>query len=483
MLFIRKLTVVMFYASLPLLIPFFYSLYTGDSAWLPIGSSILVLAFPAIPEVVVGIVNNVKNFIRSLFRPETPFNYAAIIDTERMKKEVETLTLGEILALTSVAWIVVPLISTIPYLYYDMSLTDAVFESISGWTSTGLSALPTLENLPKSLILFRSITQWIGGLGIVVLILSVMRGREAICFLKAEGRSAGEIGLGKTVGLIFKTYLTLTALGIIALFLLDIDLFNAVNLTFSGVSNGGFFPFDSFEFTDMQKFALAIMMFAGATSFLFYRNIARGRLSKAFFDEEFLLYVLITLSAIGLIVLVGGEGVYNTILNTMSAIACGGFAIGDLSIMHSFPIYLLLLLMLSGGMVGSTTGGIKLWRILVIIKAIILHIKSAFLPAGSVQLVKINGAPISEHLVAESTIFVFAYISLFLFASGVFIATGYDLQNALFMVSSALGNVGLSVVDVSAMSDLAKVFLMILMYLGRIEIFPSFALISYILRR
>jgi len=481
--FLKKLAAVMFYASIPMLIPLFYSLYVGDGAWVPIAITTLLLAFPAVPQLVKSIFDNVKSFLLSLVNPDVPFNYSVLLDIKVMRKEVETLTLGQILTLTSVAWILVPTISMIPYLHYGIPLVDAFFESMSGWTSTGLSALPTLQNLPESLILFRSITQWVGGLGIVVLILTVVRGKEAMSFLKAEGRTMTEVGIGETVGTIFRTYAFLSIAGILLLVFLGVGMFEAVNLAFAGISNGGFFPFDSFEFTDLQKFALAMLMFAGATSFIFYRNIWQGKAKKSVLDEEFLLYVIITISAILLIAYIGGEDFYNTVLNTISAIACGGFAIGDLSVLHHFPVYLLIILMLSGGMVGSTTGGIKLWRILVIVKAIGNQIRAAFLPSGSVQVVKINNAAVNEHVIVESATFVFTYLLLFLFASGVFIIANYSLENSLFMVASALGNVGLSTVSVPAVGPMGKSFLILLMYLGRIEIFPSLALISYIVRR
>ncbi|MBU0591806.1 MAG: potassium transporter TrkG [Candidatus Micrarchaeota archaeon] len=481
--FLKKLTTVMFYTSIPLLLPLIYSIYIGDGAWIPIALTIGILAFPAIPQIVMGIYQNFRNLIKKAIEPTAAFNYHQFIDIDEMRKRVEVLTLGEIFVITSIVWILVPLISSIPYVYYGIPIVDAFFESMSGWTSTGLSALPTLGILPPSMILFRSMTQWIGGLGIVVLILAVVRGREATSFLKAEGRANNEIGIAETIGMIFKVYLGLTIAGIVLLILLDMDFFNAVNLSFSGVSNGGFFPFDSFEFTDLQKFALAILMFAGATSFIFYKNSWEGKIKQALFDEEFVLYVIITVSAIILIVLIAGEGWYNTALNTISAIAAGGFAIGNLSIMHAFPTYLLVILMLSGGMVGSTTGGIKLWRILVIFKAIARQIRTSFLPTGSVQIVKINATPINEHEIVESAMFVFTYIFIFLFACGIFMIANYSLQNSLFMVASAMGNVGLSTVSVPDIGELGKLFLTVLMYVGRIEIFPSLALIRYIMRR
>ncbi|HID72476.1 TPA: hypothetical protein EYP38_00925, partial [Candidatus Micrarchaeota archaeon] len=375
MSFFQKLTAVMFYASLPLLIPFFYSLYNGDGGWVPIGMTIFILASPAVPGVIMSIFENIANLIKHLLQPDAQFNYGSILNMAEMRKHVEMLTFGEIMALTSFAWLLIPTIATIPYIYYGVEPVDAFFESVSSWTSTGLTALKSVEVLPKSIILFRSVTQWIGGLGIVVLMLTIVKGKEAISFLKAEGLSPSEVGIGKTVGMILKIYITLSILGIAALYALDIGLFDAVNLSLSGVSNGGSFPFDHYEFSNIQKIVLAMLMFAGATSFLFYRNISRGEFRKALLDEEYLLYVSIIIAAIALIYFIGGEEFFNTVLNTISSIACGGYAIGDLSVMHAFPIYILILLMLSGGMLGSTTGGIKLWRILVIIKAILKHVK------------------------------------------------------------------------------------------------------------
>ncbi|MFH1785222.1 MAG: potassium transporter TrkG [Candidatus Micrarchaeota archaeon] len=478
-----KLFAVMFYASIPLLVPFIYSLYIGDDGWIPIGITIAILALPAIPQMILAIADNISNFIKSILNPEVPFNYAKIVNTEEIRKKVEVLTLGEVLVITSVAWILVPLISVIPYLYYGVPGIDAIFESVSGWTSTGLSALQTVDVLPESVIFFRSTTQWIGGLGIVILILSTLRGREAISFLRAEGRNQAELGIGQTVALTFKVYVAITIAGMALLLLSGFDLFNSVNLALSGLSNGGFFPFDNYEFLPIQKIVLAILMFGGATSFLFYNNIWHGKIGRSIIEEEFIFYLFITVLAIMMIIAIGKEDIFNTVLNGISAVATGGFGIGDLSILHNFAIYVLILMMLSGGMVGSTTGGIKLWRILVILKALAKQVKETFLPHGSVQVVKINGLPINERMIVESATFVFAYLLLFLFSAGVFLAVGYGVNNSLFIVASAMGNVGLSTISVPTMSTMAKTFLMVLMYLGRIEIFPFLALVGYLVRR
>lgn len=483
MLFLKRLAVLMFYASLPLFIPLGYSIYLEDGAWATLAFTILLMAIPAVPQILKHIFQNIKNFVISIFKPDTPFNYANLLDLDKMREEVAELTLGQILALVSAAWLIIPAISAIPYLAYSFEPVDAYFESISGWTSTGLSALPSLNGLPPSIILYRSVTQWIGGLGIVILMLTVMKGREAKHFLKAEGRTATDVGISKTAGNIWGIYLVLTLVGIALLYAVGFDPLNSVNLTLAGVSNGGFFPFDSYDFDDSQKIILASLMFGGATSFIFYRNLFARKFKEAFFDEELALYILITVTAVGLIYVVGHEGIFNTFLNSVSAIACGGFAIGDLSIMSAFPTYIIILLMLMGGMMGSTTGGIKLWRILVLLKSIMRNIKSAFLPVGSVQIVKINGNPISEEFIVESSTFIFAYILLFLFGCGVLMAIEYEIEDSMFMIASAMGNVGLAIIPIPEMAQGTKIFLIALMYLGRIEIFPSLALIRYLVRR
>ncbi len=480
MVFLKKLAAVMFYASIPLLLPFFYSIYADDGAAFSIGITVFVLAFAGIPGVLKNIADTISGLVRHFFHPETPWNYANIFNVESMRKQVDVLTLGEILALTSIAWIVIPAISSIPYLYYGLTPIDAFFESVSGWTTTGLSVIASVSNLPHSIILFRSITQWLGGLGIVVLMLTVIRSSESSKFLKIEGRSSSEIGFGSTVSSIWKIYLTLTVVGIILLFVADIDFFNSVNLTFAGISTGGFFSFDSFDFSLIQKFVLALITISGATSFLFYRNLGRGNIKKAFFDEEFIFYLSIILLSFVLIFSISHEDTYDSFFGVVSAITSSGFDLAKIIPFHDFSKYILVILMIMGAMVGSTGGGLKLRRILILVKSLILHIRAAFLPSGTVQVVKLNGSPVENSAILESSIFVFSYLLLFLVATGVFIAINYTIIDSMFIVASAIGNVGLSTIQVSALGFGTKLFLIILMYLGRIEIFPSLALIKFI---
>ncbi len=479
-----RLRGVMFYAGIPLLIPAIYGYWLGEEIWHVLALTAAIMMLAEVPGLIAGGFRSIIDFFRGavrwiLRRGEKAWGTGLAV--EELGKKLDELTLGEALALTSLAWIVIPAIGAIPYAYAGLGPVDAFFESMSGWTSTGLSVVDSPENFPHSLILFRSITQWIGGLGIIVLMLAVLRGREARALLKAEGRESLGASISKTVRTYWKIYFVLSIVGLGLLYALGIDLFNSINLMMSGISNGGFFPFSHYDFTDAQKFALAGLMFAGATSFVFFDKVGKGRIFSAVKDEELILYVLLTVVAVGLIAYVGQEEVYNSILNSVSAIACGGFAIGDVAVMHEFSKYMIILLMICGGMYGSTTGAVKLWRILVVGKSVSQRIKQSFLPAGAVQAVKVNGVAIGAEAVIESAVFIFAYMALLLFGAGVFIAAGDGMVDSLFIVASSMGNVGLSTFTISVIPGAHKAFLILLMYLGRIEIFPSLALARYII--
>lgn len=480
---LRKLAVVMFYASVPLLMAAGYSLINGDDGWMPISATILIMALPAVPQIAFGIIDNAMNLLRSVVEKDRPFNYARLVDIEGMKEQVKTLTMGDVLAITGLSWILVPLIGSIPFMYYGISPIDSVFESMSAWTSTGLSALSTVKLVPPSVIFYRSIAQWVGGLGIVVLILSTTKGREAVSFLRAEGRSQAELSIGSTVSTIFNVYLGLTAIFIVTTLALGFSLFDAVNLVFAGISNGGFTPFDSYPMTDLQKANLAVMMLAGATSVLFFRNIWQLKFERAVADEEFIMYVAVFAGAIALAIFFANENGFSFALDAAAALAGGGFGIGNLQVHHAYSIYLLILLMLCGAMTGSTTGAIKLWRLLVIGKAVWRQVKENVHIGGVVQVIKINNLPIPDRMILESTIFVFAYILIFLAASGAFMVWEYGTEDSMFVVATAMGNVGLSTISIPAVHGAGKLLLILLMYVGRVEIFPSLVLVAFLTRR
>jgi trk system potassium uptake protein TrkH len=223
-------------------------------------------------------------------------------------------------------------------------------------------------------------------------------------------------------------------------------------------------------------------MFIGAISFVTHNKIFSGHLS-VLLSQEFLLYVSLIVIGVALITFLGHDEFHNTLLNTVSAIACGGFAIGDLSVLHEFSIYVLVILMVCGGMYGSTTGGIKLWRILVALKVIWSRIRAYFVPSGTVQIITLDKNPVSQEAITEVLGFIFLYLAIFLICAGVFMAWDFGIVDSMFTVASALGNVGLSTIDIYALPDYSKAFLVFMMYIGRIEILPVLAMIRFMFGR
>ncbi|MFH0927408.1 MAG: potassium transporter TrkG [Candidatus Micrarchaeota archaeon] len=481
--FFSTLSVILFYSAIPLILPLGYAYYYNEPSFTPIWQIMALMMLPAIPWLAGFILKKIWSFFtylfKFIFRKEPTYNFAFSIISK--PPEISSLKFGDILSLAAICWIIIPIIWAYPYYVAGMQPIDAIFESFSGWTTTGLSTISSFASFPDSIILYRSLTQWIGGLGIIFLMLTFLRHRQAKNLLASEGKDTMELGSRKTALTLWRIYLILTLLSIAALFLSGMGIFNSVNIAFAGISTGGFLPFASFPFLSIQKLIMAATMFLGATSFVTHNKIFSGNLS-ALWSEEFRLYVLIALVACAIIFYVGHEGFEETYLNGISALSSTGFTLTSLAL-HPLTIYILILLMIFGGMYGSTAGGLKIWRILLATKLVLSRIREYFLPQNSVQAIKIDGVAISDPTIRDAMGFIFIYLMLFLACSGAFLAWGYSLQDSIFTVSSAIGNVGLATVDIAPMGDTAKILLSALMYLGRIEILPVLALLRLLAGR
>jgi len=478
-----KLFAILFYAALPLLIPVWYAYSSNDWIFWPMATSVVLMLLPSIPYVfgvVADTATKLFNYlIRYLFKKEIPWNYAALI---AKKPELPAMKFGDMMALTSLAWLVIPLITAYPYFALGFSPVNSFFESMSGWTSTGLSIINNVDAFPKSFILFRSMTQWIGGLGIIILMLTIFKSRESENLMKSEGKQSLDLGIAQTAKSYWWIYVILTSIAALLLLISGFDLFNAINLAMAGLANGGWFPFTSYNFTQLNKIIIALTMLAGATSFVIYKRVWSGNF-KAFLSEEFLLFLSLIVLSVALIFYVTGDDIYNSFFNVVSGFASGGFSIGDLSIMHEFSKYVIVLLMVVGAMSCSTAGGIKLWRIEVALKSVLAKIKASFLPTGTVQIIHLDGSSINNDEILSIMTFIFLYLLVFLVSAGALMSVGISAVSSLFVVASAMGNVGLSTVSIPVLNDSARVLLIALMYLGRIEILPMLALLRFLLKR
>jgi len=379
------------------------------------------------------------------------------------------------------------LLSAIPFaLSTGMPFLDAFFEAVSGVTTTGLSVAPA--DVGPVFLFARSWLQWVGGIGVVIIILMVFV-TPGISAYRLYAVNAGEQKTRPTVmataTLLVKIYCVLTAISFFILLLGGMSPFDAVCHALSSVSTGGFSTrsesvagFSEF----VIPFLITISCLMGAFNFSLYPKMLEDK--KAFFtDIQFRYFLIFALIGILLMLftLLGslpfGEAVSVTVFQAFSALSTAGFATVDINMLPDGSKAVLTVLMWVGGSVGSTAGGIKILRLVILLKVVHLVFIRYFLPREALTPLKIGDEVIESEMVYNILTFVFLYSMVLVVSSFLFMLYGFGLDNALFEVSSALGTVGLSCGITSAsMPDLLKGVLIVDMLLGRIEIIPLFIL-------
>ncbi|MFH0818341.1 MAG: potassium transporter TrkG, partial [Candidatus Micrarchaeota archaeon] len=440
----------MFLAGIPLLVPVVYSLILNEGIWFWMFLSVLLLLLPGFKRIASSCYLALKEkALRFFSDPSTiiSWKFQSLFELDLLEsiRKKERLTNSEALAVAAVCWMIVPVITAVPYWMHGYSITDGLFDSFSGWTATGLSTIDNPELLPPGFILFRSFTLWIGGAGIILFALLVIGPPGSENLMMAEGREGMAIGVRNTVKIIWVIYLFLTLCGVFMLLMTGLGLFNSVNITMAGIATGGFLPSSLLVFSFEQKIVMTLIMMAGATSFaMFWELGGKRKLEAIMKNTEFkMMLFLIALFAFFL-VLTSNDSVVDAAFDVTAAISGTGFAIRDISVFSDLAKYVLLLLMISGGCSGSTTGALKLWRSFALGKTIINRIKATFMPKGAVQVVKVNGKVLNAAHIEESGTFVFLYLLVLIASAGAVMATGYSAIDSLFAVASAMGNVGLA---------------------------------------
>lgn len=412
------------------------------------------------------------------------------------KFERTDLTLGKAMVLVTLAWILMSLFGSMPYIFgHDMSFLDAYFESMSGFTATGLTRIQGpagwIGGIPLQTILFwRSLTEWVGGLGVIVLFLAALlgAGKAARKLYVAEARAERiEPSIKETARSIWRIYLLFTLAGIIGLFLAGMDLFPAINHAMTGIATGGFTTTpNSFKAYSHQPAILIItllVMMAGATSFAIHRKVMGGDWRMLFKSVE--VKLMITLIILATAILVSSVGLKHALFQSTSALTGTGFSsTGMVSGAEWGPLQkgVLSTLMVVGGGFGSTSSAIKLIRTIVIIGAVYWVIKRSFLPERAVVPIKIGGRIYSEREVMETAIYAFIYILVLIGGALIVMMAmpGESGMDCLFESASAQGNVGLSVGITAVAVPAVKVVFIIQMLVGRLEILPVVAFLSYI---
>jgi trk system potassium uptake protein TrkH len=399
----------------------------------------------------------------------------------------------------TLSWILFSVMGALPYILSGTipSFIDAFFESASGFSTTGASVISNVEILPYSILFWRSFTHWIGGLGIIVLVIIILPSlRITAQQLFSLESSLKEKIHPKTKAIGFRllfAYLGLTVIEVVLLCMGDMNLFDSVCHTFGTVATGGFSTKNASiaHFSAYSQYIITIFMFLSGVSFVVYYYIVKLQFSKVRKNEELWFYsgtVLITgIIATGILFvqtdksfeLAFREGFFQVV----SFITTTGFITTDYLFWPSAGIILLFVLFFAGASTGSSSGSIKMARHLLAVKNI-RNVFTKLLHHNVITQIRLNDKPVSEK--ASITVISFIELYLFIFLVGTFliVISGLDIVTSASAVAASLGNVGpgLGLVgptfNYSGLPETSKFILSLLMIIGRLEILTVFALFS-----
>ena len=399
----------------------------------------------------------------------------------------------------ALSWVLLSLFGALPYVFTGVldSYIDALFETVSGLTTTGSSTFTAVSHLPRSVLLWRSLTQWMGGMGVLVLFLALTPklGEGAVFLMRAE--SPGPIKtklvpkVGGTAKILYLIYVVLTLCEVLALRLAGESWFSAVCHSFTTMATGGFSIYD----TSLAGASKAVMWIITVFSFLAGVNFSlmflsvRGRVKEALRSEELWIYVgVVTATTLLLCVNLwaqAGVGFHDSITDaafqTVTIITTTGFATVDFALWPTFCRMALVMLMFTGGCAGSTSGGIKISRIAILCKSLKRELKRLAHP-NHVSVIKMDGQAVEERVVSAAGAFIAAYLLVLLAGALVVSWDNYGFQESFAASLTCISNVGpgLGILgpmeNFSILSPLSKLVLSLEMLMGRLELMPLLAL-------
>ncbi len=368
------------------------------------------------------------------------------------------------------------------YFVTDIHIIDAVFESMSALTGSGITIYGDVESLPHSILFFRAFQQWIGGLGIIMMIISflIKPGTASYTLYQSEAREDQlKPSTNSTIRESFKIYLIYTSFGIIAYILAGMPIFDSVCNTFCIISTGGMSVKNSnigFYNNEIIYFITIILMILGATSFLVHFKIIKTRGRSLIHDLQF--QVMLTLIAVSSLLIYYTSNIIpmDMLFTVVSAITTTGASIPNSITMGgwpSFTILIIMTLMLIGGSTGSTVGAIKLLRIITFAKGIYKNLREILSPEGRVIKMKISNKKLPEKVATQSGNYITLYFICILITWSLLCLYGHDPFDSLFFTMSMQGNVGLEIGQISQTMELPlKVIGIFNMWTGRLEIYP-----------
>ena len=406
------------------------------------------------------------------------------------KDNEQELSLSDGFVITVLFWIVLSVSGSIPFILFGFSVVDSFFESMSGITTTGATVFAGLDELPKSLLIYRQLLQWLGGMGLIVLAIAVMPllgiGGGQLFKTQTPGPMSEQRltpRITSTARALWSIYLVLTVLCVLAYRFAGMDYFDAVSHAFSTVSIGGFSTHDLsigyFDSLSIEVVCIVFMLLSAMSFAVHYSAIYRKQVLKYFYDPElrFFISALIVILSLVCLSLISNnieDPIRNGIFQTVSILTTTGFLTEEYSSWPTYVSFVLLVGAFVGACSGSVGGGIKSWRILIMLKHAYKQIFKIIHP-DSINTIKLGkkvvDSNVSEAVWGFFSIYIISFMVLFLLV----LATGLDFISAFSAVGACLNNLGPGLGEIASnyasVPSATKLILCFAMILGRLEIF------------
>ena len=418
--------------------------------------------------------------------------------------------------IVTLGWLTLSITGMLPYLFSGAipNITNAFFETISGYSTTGSSILTNIESMPKGILFWRSATHWIGGMGIIVLTIAILPllgiGGMQLFMAEAPGPSADKLHprITDTAKRLYLIYVTLTFLQFLLLKVAGMTWFDAINHAMATMSTGGFSTKNNsvsfYNNLPLVQYIIIFFMLVAGTNFVLTYFALKGKIQKVFQSEEFKYYFFGILGVASLITVIiyffQDSNLQTTIAHPMvfgkaesairhalfmvtSVVTTTGFVSADFTMWNFFATGIFFALFFSGGSAGSTSGGIKIVRHIVMLKNSFLEFKKALHPNGIIP-VRYDGRAVNQSIVFNIISFFIIYMLIFVMSSVALTLFGLDFLSAVGAAASSLGNIGPAIGSVSPvdnfahLTDAAKWFCSFLMLIGRLELFTVLILFT-----
>ena len=416
-------------------------------------------------------------------------------------EENKKLNLQQAFLLTTLSWLSIAIFGCIPFLLsnLNLSVTDAFFESMSGITTTGSTIIADLDNAPKGILIWRAIMQWLGGIGVIVMAITVLPllnvGGMQLFRMESSDTTEKILPRAREVTLIISiVYLTLTFSCGIAYWLVGMNIFDSIAHSMTTIATGGFSTYSSsigyFQNPKVEVIAI-IFIILGSIPFIAYLKFVKGNKKIFFKDVQIrgLIYIFIISVVLMLLYLMFSNKEYSFVenlristFNVVSILSGTGYVTSDFSLWGKFPLIFFLFLMFIGGCAGSTTCGIKIFRFQILGLFILNQIKKLIYPHGIFPM-KYNNEKISNPFIYSIMTFIFLYFFIFFILAALLSLDGLDFVSAISGSATAISNVGPGLGDMigpngnfSDLSTFSKLILSLGMLLGRLELFAVLVL-------